>query len=167
MRTWVIHQHQTSGLEWESAFLRAVAKRVADVKPGRLFLPLSSGYDSGAIHLALVLLEVPHDTYSIVGVESKREVDLMRQRVEFARRHAGSASSHNNARLITPSVKELQAVWRKLNSMCEPYTYRMPKFSDPHLAQPSFVPGVLLGEEQQNMLRGPCLVGHRSHLLAR
>jgi hypothetical protein len=41
--------------------LRAVAKRVADVKPGRLFLPLSSGYDSGAIHLALVLLDVPHD----------------------------------------------------------------------------------------------------------
>jgi hypothetical protein len=79
LRTWVIHQHQTSGLEWESAFLRAVAKRVADVKPGRLFLPLSSGYDSGAIHLALVLLDVPHDTYSIVGVESKREVDLMRQ----------------------------------------------------------------------------------------
>ena len=63
--------------------MRAVAKRVADVKPGRLFLPLSSGYDSGAIHLALVLLDVPRDTYSIVGVESKREVDLMRQRVVF------------------------------------------------------------------------------------
>lgn len=59
VHTWELHQHKKSAGDWEAAFLAAVRKRTMDVKPGRLFLPLSSGcvYACGTAECATT---VPH-----------------------------------------------------------------------------------------------------------
>lgn len=150
-------------------------------------------YDSGAVHLALLLLGVPHATYSIVGRENARDVDVMRERIEFARRltneraalerrrarsgggggdddggdapalHAdstaagaegvGAGAASPPFDLLAPSIGDLQRVWKFLNSRCEPYTYRMPHYTDPKLVAPGFVVGALRRIEEQDMLR--------------
>ena len=59
---WDVRQHKTTTDDWERAFEAAVAKRVRGaIHP--LYLPLSSGYDSGAVHLAMHRLGVRHATY--------------------------------------------------------------------------------------------------------
>ena len=83
---WDLRQHKTSGDDWEKAFEAAVQVRTAGAFRG-VFLPLSSGYDSGAIHLAMVRLGVPHATYSIIGAENSMDVALIRQRLDFARKY--------------------------------------------------------------------------------
>ena len=50
--TWDLRQHKTHTRDWAAAFRRAVAMRTRGIKH-RVFIGLSSGYDSGAIMLAL------------------------------------------------------------------------------------------------------------------
>ena len=50
--TWDLRQHKTDTRDWAAAFRRAVAVRTRGIKH-RVFIGLSSGYDSGAIMLAL------------------------------------------------------------------------------------------------------------------
>ena len=48
---WDLRQHKTEIEAWERAFEEAVRRRTAGaIHP--VFLPLSDGYDSGAIHVA-------------------------------------------------------------------------------------------------------------------
>ena len=64
MYAWDLRQHKTEIEAWERAFEEAVRRRTAGaIHP--VFLPLSDGYDSGAIHLALHRLGVPHTTYTV------------------------------------------------------------------------------------------------------
>lgn len=64
-----LHQDSESYDEWIQAFLRSVRKRATHgAQPVCVFL--SSGYDSGAICLALNLLGIPYTTFSILGQES-------------------------------------------------------------------------------------------------
>ncbi len=62
---------------WIDAFERAVQKRVANCRE-RVFIGLSSGYDSGAISLALNRLKQPYNAYSVLGKERE---DVLRGRV--------------------------------------------------------------------------------------
>ncbi len=60
------HQHKETYDDWIRAFEAAVAKRAKD----GCFLPLSAGYDSGAIDCALRKLGTNYQTYSIEGREN-------------------------------------------------------------------------------------------------
>jgi asparagine synthetase B (glutamine-hydrolysing) len=70
--SWKLRQHKTSADGWETAFEEAVRERTSGAFRG-VFLALSSGYDSGAIHLAMLRLGVPHTTFSIIGVRIRRD----------------------------------------------------------------------------------------------
>lgn len=66
---WDLRQYKKSTEDWISAFQRAVAKRVRGLsRPS--FIGLSSGYDSGAIHLALSLAQAPHRVFTIRAFEN-------------------------------------------------------------------------------------------------
>jgi asparagine synthetase B (glutamine-hydrolysing) len=72
-------QHKTNFDDWNTAFEKAVIKRVSRIKHG-VFLGLSAGYDSGLI--ACVLSKLGHDykPYSILGSENP---DIIKQRHEW------------------------------------------------------------------------------------
>ena len=72
-------QKNTDFERWIRAFLRAVHKRAThgSYKP---FVCLSSGYDSGAICLALNLLGIEYETFSI---EAGEATDVLRNRIEM------------------------------------------------------------------------------------
>ena len=72
-----VRQHKTSYDDWETAFLKAVRKR-ADHGSARPSVFLSSGYDSGAICLALNLQGIAYDTFSI---EAGEQSDVLRERL--------------------------------------------------------------------------------------
>ena len=70
LKVWDLTQHKTHTRDWESAFLRSVARRTSRLKH-RVFIGLSSGYDSGAIDLALKVLLQPHLAVSMAGTEDE------------------------------------------------------------------------------------------------
>jgi len=96
------HQHKQSYDDWFAAFEGAVRKRAVD----GCYLPLSAGYDSGAIDCALARLGIAYKVYSVEGIENlellrRRNVtgEILRMDVEtfaeqraFLRRHGDAAS---------------------------------------------------------------------------
>ncbi len=93
------NQHVTTTLDWEDAFLEAVCKRasipIADgntlSKRRKIFLGLSSGYDSGGIHAALIHLGIPHHTYSVPAEEY---IAIIESRMRYGSRYTNSTYLH-------------------------------------------------------------------------
>lgn len=56
--------------DWNSAFKEAIRKRTQNVRE-KIFIGLSSGYDSGSIACELLNQNVPHKAYSITGCENR------------------------------------------------------------------------------------------------
>jgi len=181
---WELRQHKTSTADWEMAFEQAVKTRTAGAFRG-VFLALSSGYDSGAIHLAMLRLGVPHATYSIVGAENADEERLLRQRVQYARSFgtvggatgltgaaagvgasAGAASAgatHPSVTLGAYVVRVNASAYRQthrwLAERCEPYSYSVPHFSQPTLHVPAFVIGERQPHDSMPMLHDSAAMG--------
>jgi asparagine synthetase B (glutamine-hydrolysing) len=121
----VLHQHTIQPFDlkqtvsdfnaWEESFVEAVRKRALHGNHP-IVVPLSGGYDSGAICLALNLLGLEYHTISMPANENE---DMLRARIARNRK-AGCRS----AVLLSP----LQTPWRlairaKLETHCEPYIY--------------------------------------------
>lgn len=66
MVTWDLRQHKPHTRDWQAAFREAVRVRASGIKH-RVFIGLSSGYDSGAIMLALRELGTPFLAYHVRG----------------------------------------------------------------------------------------------------
>jgi asparagine synthetase B (glutamine-hydrolysing) len=66
---------------WTEAFELAVAKRVNRCRE-KVFIGLSSGYDSGAISLALNRLHHPYHAYTVLGKERDEIIKARQQRIE-------------------------------------------------------------------------------------
>jgi asparagine synthetase B (glutamine-hydrolysing) len=62
-------QSKTSFDDWDRAFQASIRKRAAGMRE-KVFLGLSSGYDSGAICLELLRTGVPFEAYSVLGNEN-------------------------------------------------------------------------------------------------
>lgn len=73
------HQHKDHYNDWISAFEVSIRKRSHHLKE-RMFIGLSSGYDSGAIACELNKQGVAFNTYSIVADENSR---ILNQRIEL------------------------------------------------------------------------------------
>jgi asparagine synthetase B (glutamine-hydrolysing) len=71
LKVWDLRQYKTDTADWEAAFLRSVQRRTNRLKH-RVFIGLSSGYDSGAIDLALKVLHQPHLAVSMEGTEDQK-----------------------------------------------------------------------------------------------
>ena len=80
---------------WNKSFLRSLNDRVVHFDT-KIFVPLSSGYDSGAICAGLNFLEIPYFTISIGEVENKK---IMRQRININKK--ASCEKHYQLSSIT------------------------------------------------------------------
>ncbi|CAE8611265.1 unnamed protein product [Polarella glacialis] len=85
LRRFDLRQFKTSTSDWMAAFSRSVAKRVEQgssvSEPRRVFLGLSAGHDSGAIHAELLKQRRPHVAYAVLGPE---DLGILRARARLA-----------------------------------------------------------------------------------
>lgn len=65
------NQHKTDYTDWLSAFEKAIAKR----KDGKLFIGMSSGYDSGALTKELLKQNADFKVYTMYNNENKDIID--------------------------------------------------------------------------------------------
>lgn len=115
---WNLTQHKERTDDWIVAFHRAVAKRTRGlIWPA--FVGLSSGYDSGAIQLALDLQQVPHHTFTVRGVEN---MSVVARRVR--------RSSHAIASTISLSREDYARQQRWISRNAEPFVYEDHQFQD-------------------------------------
>lgn len=70
-----LNQHKTTYDDWIAAFERAINKRAQQSGDKKMFIGLSSGYDSGAIACALNKLNVDNKCYSIYATENPEVID--------------------------------------------------------------------------------------------
>ena len=150
--SWEIRQHKLHTRDWEAAFEAAVAKRTAGILHG-LFLPLSSGYDSGAIHLALLRLGVPHETYSIVGTEKIKDQQVITERLSFAARFTRHGQPiTRESHVLSLNRSAFRETMHHLDSVCEKYTYHTPQYAKVALQKPAFAIGARIGTKSVPML---------------
>jgi asparagine synthetase B (glutamine-hydrolysing) len=110
-----LDQHKEDYDDWNTAFLAAVRKRaVHGVHRPMVFL--SSGYDSGAICLALNLQQIEYDTFSILAGEEQVVLD---KRVRINK--AGPCGKANRISGLTESDVRQMKIDIKTN--VEPFVY--------------------------------------------
>ena len=89
-----LRQHKTSTADWEAALERAVRKRVEHSAPrARVWLALSSGYDSGAVHLALSRQGLAHRTWTVTALPL-----LLSPSIQCSFELPGSMARHEDVR---------------------------------------------------------------------
>jgi len=111
-----LRQHKMNTLDWEKAFCTAVADRTNQAATDRRwFIGLSSGYDSGALMLALLLQRKPFLAYSIRGKESPGVVWSRAQKCRTA---------PCEAVLLQVDNTTLEAERALLERRVEPYEFR-------------------------------------------
>ena len=81
-----LRQYKTSFDDWDRAFQSAIRKRAAGVRE-KVFMGLSSGYDSGVICLELLRSGVPFEAYSVLGNESE---EVLQQRFRLIEKSPNS-----------------------------------------------------------------------------
>jgi asparagine synthetase B (glutamine-hydrolysing) len=111
-----LEQYRTSYEEWTDAFLRAVRKRAVHGRQ-RPSVFLSSGYDSGAICLALNLAGIAYDTFSIDAGENQEVLD---QRIQLNL----AASCEAAFRLPGLQPADVERVAHELVRETEPFLYQ-------------------------------------------
>lgn len=106
-----LRQHKASTDDFVSAFQAAVEKRTSGLHPA--YVGLSSGYDSGAIHLALHARGKKHYAFAVYGEESTA---ILGQRIHFA-----SATSETAIIIFSNADFEVERRW--LAERVEPFEY--------------------------------------------
>ncbi len=75
-----LEQTKTDFNDWEDSFLEAIKKRFKNIDK-EVILPLSSGFDSGAILCAFNILDIKFHSFSFYNYEHKKVLDKRIQRV--------------------------------------------------------------------------------------
>jgi asparagine synthetase B (glutamine-hydrolysing) len=104
-----LRQYKTNFDDWNGAFSLAIKKRTQNCKE-RIFISLSSGYDSGAIACELDNQRVEYKSYSIM---SNERADIIQARI--SRRQLGSEFE-----FINPSTDDKLRMLRNLRVTVEP-----------------------------------------------
>jgi asparagine synthetase B (glutamine-hydrolysing) len=76
-----LEQYKSSFNDWDKAFQAAIRKRAAGVRE-KVFMGLSSGYDSGVICLELLRTGIPFEAYSVFGNENNEVLEQRLHRIE-------------------------------------------------------------------------------------
>jgi asparagine synthase (glutamine-hydrolysing) len=98
-------QFKNNYSDFESALKKSILKRTKTNK--KLFIGLSSGYDSGVLACILNKLKINYNAYTIL---SKENIEILHQREKLV----------NNYTLIKPDFKKLTYAKLKIIQNCEP-----------------------------------------------
>ena len=79
-----LKQYKDTYKDWFTAFDKAIEKRAIQSGDSKMFIGMSSGYDSGAIACALNKLDVDNKCYSIYASENKEVIDQRKQLLKNA-----------------------------------------------------------------------------------
>lgn len=110
-----LRQFKTSTADWQSAFRRAVWKRIA-ASNHPVFVGLSSGYDSGALHLALES-EAPAHAANYFTVAAEELPHLIKERLSNFNKSVARAFK------ISLSLQDFQHEVNWLHAWSEPSKY--------------------------------------------
>lgn len=103
--------------QWEERFLESVSKR-ANHGSLPIFVPLSSGYDSGAICLALNILGIDYRTITINSAEDQL---VLARRLEVNNSASGSCVEHISLPPLAPL--ECESIRRRIKRDCQPFEF--------------------------------------------
>ena len=86
VREFDLNQHKDNFDDWRKAFKKSIEKRTYNLRE-RIFIGLSSGYDSGAIACELIKQDVPFKAYTVMGTEDRNIIEqrklLLKENTEF------------------------------------------------------------------------------------
>ena len=102
-----LEQHIDSYDRWNEAFVNSIRKRSEGVRE-KIFIGLSSGYDSGAIGNELYKQNVSFKSYSIIGKENEK---VLEDRCEILK----------NTQIIKMDMNTFNEVKHYLDNCCENY----------------------------------------------
>jgi asparagine synthase (glutamine-hydrolysing) len=102
-----LEQHIDSYDRWNEAFVNSIRKRSEGVRE-KIFIGLSSGYDSGAIGNELYKQNVSFKSYSIIGKENE---EVLKDRYEILK----------NTQIIRMDMNTFNEVKHYLDNCCENY----------------------------------------------
>jgi len=81
-----LSQHKTTFNDWRASYQRSIRKRTVNLRE-KIFIGLSSGYDSGAIACELFKQSIPFKSYSVMGTENTAVIQkrkrLLNNNVQF------------------------------------------------------------------------------------
>ena len=96
-----LNQHKTSFDDWNQAFKESIIKRTSNSSQ-KIFIGLSSGYDSGAICCELLKYNIPFKAYSVLGACDPRII------------HENNAIINSRHLMISKSkTAEVETLWKK------------------------------------------------------
>lgn len=124
VRTFNLDQYKTTFDDWNNAFKHSIEKRTSNLKE-KVFIGLSSGYDSGAIACELTLQHVPFTSYS---VKAKENLDIMHERIRLI-----NQSSNGNAKYLDISGKR-EIYQNYIRQHTDPYKFSMYRTDNIHHA---------------------------------
>lgn len=102
-----LNQHKTDFGDWNRAFELSIKKRTQNLRE-KIFIGLSSGYDSGAIACELDRQDVPYHAFTVTGREP---MHILEQRRRL------------NHTYIDPTRELYQIAHQFIESSTEPYNY--------------------------------------------
>lgn len=111
--TFSLKQYKTEFTDWHAAFTDSIKKRTAGIRE-KLFIGLSSGYDSGAIACELVKQGITFNAYT---VGSSENTDVMSKRIDLL----------TKSKVVHEFLKcsNLSKVETNIRSRVEDYTYNI------------------------------------------
>lgn len=110
----LLTQTETTYSRWTESFIESVRKR-ASHGAHEPMLFLSSGYDSGAIALALNLLKIPYRTFSIHANENE---EVLRSRVQM---NAAACKEHVEIPGLDKATR--RSIAEEIRESVEPFVY--------------------------------------------
>lgn len=109
------HQTKDTVDDFLKAFSESIRKRAQGTRE-KVFIGLSSGYDSGAIALELVTQQIPFHAYSIRGQENQEVLE---------KRHA--LLPKGSGEIFEAGYRDYQVAKRELHDVCEPFVETLHK----------------------------------------
>ena len=104
-----LNQHKRSYQDWILAFEKSIAKRTQNTRE-KIYIGLSSGYDSGAIAKELNMQNVTFKAFSIIGKENE---DIIRERCSLLK----------DTEIIRLGDKQYSETKTFLSKYCEDYNH--------------------------------------------
>jgi asparagine synthetase B (glutamine-hydrolysing) len=110
-----LEQYKNNFIDWNKAFSKSIAKRCGNLRK-KMFIGLSSGYDSGAIACELAKQKIPFKCYSVIGSENR---NILEKRWEYLKN-----SCEIDVLTISPEDRKISHDWLLKNTEEWKYTTR-------------------------------------------